>query len=95
VTEDGGNIEIAPPTIAAVDPVQGTACANCIVDIYSDSANEGQVYEGSTIADADGAFACRPGEATARQCTVGRPRAKVGGVRPQCAPFRRDPIGIT
>jgi hypothetical protein len=26
------------------------------VDIYSDSADEGEVYEGSTTADADGRF---------------------------------------
>ena len=56
VSEDGGNLGLAPPVITAVDPVQGTACANCIVDIYSDSADEGEVYEGSTTADADGRF---------------------------------------
>jgi hypothetical protein len=26
------------------------------VDIYSDSSDEGEIYEGSTVADADGAF---------------------------------------
>jgi hypothetical protein len=56
VSEDGGNIGLAPPIIAAVNPVQGTACANCIVDIYSDPGDEGKVYEGSTEADADGRF---------------------------------------
>jgi hypothetical protein len=56
VSEDGGNMGLAPPIITAADPVQGTACANCIVDIYSDSADEGEVYEGSTEADADGRF---------------------------------------
>jgi hypothetical protein len=50
------NIGLDPPVIAAVNPVQGTACANCIVDIYSDSGDEGKVYEGSTEADADGRF---------------------------------------
>lgn len=56
VSEDDGNMGLAPPIITAADPVQGTACANCIVDIYSDSADEGEVYEGSTEADADGRF---------------------------------------
>jgi hypothetical protein len=51
-----GNIGLEPPIIAAVNPVQGTACANCIVDIYSDSGDEGKVYEGSTEANADGRF---------------------------------------
>ncbi|MCJ7510815.1 MAG: hypothetical protein MUP14_08015 [Dehalococcoidia bacterium] len=50
------NIGLAPPVIAAANPVQGTACANCIVDIYSDSGAEGKVYEGSTEAGADGRF---------------------------------------
>jgi hypothetical protein len=56
VSKEGGNMGLAPPVIDGVDPVQGTASANCIVDIYSDSAGEGEVYEGSTTADADGRF---------------------------------------
>jgi hypothetical protein len=56
VSEDGGNMGLAPPSITAADPMQGTACANCIVDIYSDSEDEGRIYEGSTTADADGRF---------------------------------------
>jgi hypothetical protein len=56
MSEDGGNMDLAPPTITAADPVQGTACPNCIVDIYSDSEDEGRIYEGSTTADADGRF---------------------------------------
>jgi hypothetical protein len=56
IVSSDGNIGLAPPIIAAANPVQGTACANCIVDIYSDSGAEGKVYEGSTDADADGRF---------------------------------------
>lgn len=56
MSEDGGNMGLAPPIITAADPVQGTACPNCIVDIYSDSEDEGRIYEGSTTADADGRF---------------------------------------
>jgi len=56
VSKDGGNLALAPPVITASGPVEGTACPNCTVDIYSDSANEGEVYEGSTLADADGGF---------------------------------------
>ena len=54
--KDGGNAELAPPTIDSVGPVEGSACPNCTVDIYSDSGAEGQVYEGSVVADADGRF---------------------------------------
>jgi hypothetical protein len=51
-----GNVGLDPPIIAGANPVQGTACANCIVDIYSDSGDEGKVYEGSAEAGADGRF---------------------------------------
>jgi len=53
---DGGNGGLPPPVISRIDPVAGTACAGCTIDIYSDSADEGQTYEGSTVAGPDGAF---------------------------------------
>lgn len=56
VSKDGGNLGLAPPTITGSAPIRGTACPNCIVDVYSDSADEGEVYEGSTPADTDGGF---------------------------------------
>jgi hypothetical protein len=56
VSKDGGNLGLAQPTITALDPLRGTACAGCIVDVYCGSADEGQVYQGSTTADASGAF---------------------------------------
>jgi hypothetical protein len=42
--------------VTATNPVSGTACPGCTVDIYSDSADEGKVCEGSTTADASGRF---------------------------------------
>lgn len=56
VNKDGGNLQLAPPVISSVGPVTGTACPNCTVDIYSDSEDEGEVYEGSTVADTNGRF---------------------------------------
>jgi CSLREA domain-containing protein len=53
---EGGNAGLAPPEVTAANPVSGTACPNCTVDIYSDAADEGRVYEGSTTADAGGSF---------------------------------------
>lgn len=52
----GGNTELAPPviTISLPDSTFGTACANCIVDVYSDPADEGVAYVGSTTADGSG-----------------------------------------
>jgi len=51
---DGGNTELAPPVIAGLGSVSGTACANCTVDVYSDDEDEGGVYEGSTTANGTG-----------------------------------------
>jgi len=51
---DGGNEELAPPTVESVGSVFGTACPDCTIDVYSDDEDEGEVYEGSTTADGDG-----------------------------------------
>ena len=52
----GGNNMLAAPIIASVSPssVSGTACPDCIVEIFSDEEDEGKVYEGYAIADANG-----------------------------------------
>jgi len=55
-TVEGGNGELAQPLLEGANPVRGTACPNCTVDIYSDEGNEGRTYDGSTLADADGRF---------------------------------------
>lgn len=54
--QEGGNADLPPPTLTGVSPLSGTACPNCIVDIYSDSAGEGRIHEGWTAADAEGYF---------------------------------------
>lgn len=55
---DGGNLELAAPVIAeaAAGKITGTACPGCMVEIFSDPANQGLVYEGMTLADASGSF---------------------------------------
>jgi parallel beta-helix repeat protein len=62
---DGGNTELAAPVILDFDLgagiVTGTACANCTVEIFSDSCSEGKVYEGRTTADGVGAFTFNKG----------------------------------
>jgi CSLREA domain-containing protein len=50
----GGNAELAPPTIIGANPVFGTACAGCTVDIYTDNVDEGRTYRGSTTANGSG-----------------------------------------
>jgi CSLREA domain-containing protein len=50
----GTNASIAAPAIAATGPVHGTSCAACIIDVYSDSSDEGKTYEGAVAADGSG-----------------------------------------
>lgn len=52
----GGNNELPPPVITGFGSVSGTACANCIVDVYSDNEDEGRVYEGTTVANGGGVW---------------------------------------
>jgi hypothetical protein len=52
----GGNAELTAPTItvATATGASGTTCATCKVEIFSDAADEGKVYEGFTTADGSG-----------------------------------------
>jgi len=54
----GGNGELAPPQITQADvTVSGTSgCASCTVDVFADSATEGQTYLGSTTTNGSGAW---------------------------------------
>ena len=54
----GGNTDLTPPIITTVSTVSvsGTAPSNSIVEIFSDSLDEGAIYEGTTTADASGNF---------------------------------------
>jgi len=55
---DGGNQMLPAPVILTVTAtsVSGTACSGCTVEVFSDAEDEGRSYEGSTAADASGAF---------------------------------------
>ena len=59
VNAKGANDSLAAPVIAEVTSagVAGTACADCVVEIFSDSLGEGAIFEGYTTADASGNFA--------------------------------------
>lgn len=58
--EDDGNNELMVPIITNFDLitgiVDGTACANCLVEIFSDDYSEGKFFEGQTTADGSGKF---------------------------------------
>jgi hypothetical protein len=62
---EGGNSELSAPVILGFDLAAGTVsgftCPNCTVEIFSDSADEGEVYEGQAIADSSGVFAFAKG----------------------------------
>ena len=57
---DGGNTELDAPIITLLDldagTVTGMACPGCIVEIFSDINDEGEIYEGQTTANVAGAF---------------------------------------
>jgi hypothetical protein len=57
--EMGGNKSLAAPVIvsAAGNAASGTGCPLCSIDLYSDSADQGQKYEGMTTANGAGAWA--------------------------------------
>ena len=55
---NNGNINLPAPTISQANcqgPVTGTACVNCIIEIFSDNSDEGRVYENFTTSPT-GAF---------------------------------------
>jgi parallel beta-helix repeat protein len=49
-----GNTELNVPTItsASCQQIEGTTCAGCIVEIFSDTADEGKIFEGTASANA-------------------------------------------
>ncbi|OAI41063.1 hypothetical protein AYO38_04645 [bacterium SCGC AG-212-C10] len=53
---DGGNGELQPPVILALGPASGTACPLCLIDVFSDSADEGRIYEGTSAAGTNGSW---------------------------------------
>ena len=57
---DGGNSELGAPIFTGFDLDEGTivgsTCPHCLVEVFSDSGSQGEVYEGSTAADDVGAF---------------------------------------
>lgn len=56
ILQNGGNMNIATPTIDSVSTwgASGTACASCRVALYSDKDDEGQVYHDLLLADSSG-----------------------------------------
>jgi hypothetical protein len=56
----GGNGELPPPVLTALRDhrvLHGSVCAGCTVEVFSDSADQGRVFEGAVTADVTGQFA--------------------------------------
>ena len=62
---EGGNTELDAPIITYLDldagTVTGMACPGCTVEVFSDSNDEGEAYEGQTKADIAGTFTFNKG----------------------------------
>jgi hypothetical protein len=70
---DGGNTDLAAPTISACTDtsISGTAPPGCTIEVFSDSDAQGSVYEGTTVSDGTGAFAfTKPGGLTGPYVTA-------------------------
>lgn len=58
---DGGNIDILAPFVRVCETDLGSvaigwAGANCTIELFSDTSNEGKIYEGTTTTDGSGNF---------------------------------------
>jgi hypothetical protein len=62
---EGSSFNTLPPFIFDFDlsagTLTGTACANCAVEIFSDSEDQGEKYEGRITADGSGVFSFSKG----------------------------------
>ncbi|RKY81718.1 hypothetical protein DRQ07_03275, partial [candidate division KSB1 bacterium] len=54
VLKSGANNSLSSPVITQYDPAAGTAPPNSVVEIYSDSGNQGEKFEAKVNADANG-----------------------------------------
>ena len=51
---NGANAGILPPAIAGINPVSGTACPGCTVNLFADLEDEGQTFLSTAVADVAG-----------------------------------------
>ncbi|MFQ5460141.1 MAG: right-handed parallel beta-helix repeat-containing protein [Anaerolineae bacterium] len=99
VTQGANNgVEAPAIAVAAAERVTGAACPGCTIEVFSDGFDEAESYEGTTVADAAGAWVLeKPGgfkyrfvttTATDGKNTSALSKAKIvaGGVRPTRTP---------
>ena len=88
---DGGNVGLSAPRVIAKDlaagTASGTACANCTVEVFSASDNEGQTYEGTAVANGTGAWTLAAGHAFAGPYLTATATDAAGNTSPFASPF--------
>ena len=92
---NGGNSNLAAPVITSADchSVKGTACANCFIEIYSDTGDEGRFSEGHFTTDPSGNFSWS-GTLNGPNVTA-TARDQSGNTSPFSAPFSVGPCNVT
>jgi PKD repeat protein len=91
---NGGNASQPAPTISGgscTATITGTACPGCIVEIFSDSADEGRIFEGSVDADASSGAFSWDGNPAGPNLTATAANAFLGSTSQFSAPFN---IGV-
>jgi CSLREA domain-containing protein len=86
----GGNDGVGFPSIDGIGPLHGTSCANCTVEIFSDSENQGRVFEGSVFTTARQLDLQRTAERTVRHRHRHRHEQHHVGVLLTVLPFDPD-----
>jgi hypothetical protein len=88
--DHGGNTELAAPFIFDFDlgagTVTGDTYANYTVEIFSDSSNEGEIYEGQTAADGVGFFTFNKGKSFIGPCLTATATSADGNTSPFSVP---------
>jgi parallel beta-helix repeat protein len=88
---DGGNANLPAPRITAKNlaagTAGGTACAGCTVEVFSAADDEGQIYEGTDVADGSGAWALVAGHAFAGPNLTATATDAAGNTSPFSSPF--------
>ncbi len=95
---NGGNTGLPAPAITQLtgdDTVAGAACSGCAIEVFSDDADEGQVYEGATVADSSGHFSFTKPGGFVRQNVTATATDADGNTSPFSASVPLAPLSVS